>query len=600
MGVRCRFDDLVVGRAFELVDPTRILVADSLPEVPMVLGEVDDVLRAGGIVAGFVAYDAAPAFDRALTVRPPADVDHPLPLAWFGVFGGRVEVPTVPPPDCPPIGPWAWSVSEGAYGEAFAAVQEEIASGWTYQVNLAVQLTAELAGDPMALYRQLVHAQRGAHHGYVETDAFAIACGSPELFFAVHDGMVTTRPMKGTAPRGRYPEEDAVLAEALLSSEKERAENVMIVDLLRNDLGRIAPYGAVAATSLCVLEAYPTVWQLTSVVEAMVGEISLSRVFGALFPCGSVTGAPKASTMAIIARLEERSRGVFCGALGWAAGDQGTLEASFAVPIRTAVVDRESGRGSYGVGSGVTVGSSVAGEWGELASKAQVLAEPLPPSGLLETLRFEPGRGLVNVERHLDRLAASAERLGFRFDRGAIDAAIDGTGRLGTVARTRIVLGRAGEVTVEIDPLPEPSDVPVRLGIARQPVDRHDHRLFHKTTDRARYDRQLEGRSDAVDDVILWNREGEVTETTRANLLVEFDGRWWTPTLSCGLLPGVGRSVLLDRGVVTERVITVDDLWRADRLEVVSSLRGRRAAHLVGAGNANEAPSRGVVMGVRS
>ncbi|HWD24753.1 MAG TPA: chorismate-binding protein [Acidimicrobiales bacterium] len=579
MTVRCRFDDLSAGRAFELAEPSTILTTSSLDRVVSVLHEVDDAIEAGGCVAGFVAYEAAPAFDPALCVAE-RGVDA-LPLVWFGVFAERREVDVVDVPDRELHLRWHWSIDRAQFDAALSAIQGEIASGWTYQVNLTAQLAASFRDQPIEIYRQLVHAQRGAHHGLIETDEFAVACGSPELFFAVERGRVTTRPMKGTARRGRFAAEDVTRAQALITSSKERAENLMIVDLLRNDLGKVAPIGSVETPSLFSLEQYPTVWQMTSTVAAEIGHVSLAMLFSALFPCGSVTGAPKASTMAIIARLEEAPRGPYCGALGWADGSGESLRASFAVPIRTAVIDRVGERMTYGVGSGITVDSSVDAEWSELGAKAAIVTEPIVPHPLLETLRFSAVDGFIHLDRHLRRLEASANLLGHRFDRTRVDEALASVVTTHGVARVRILLAPCGAVTVEAHPMGEEPVVPIRLGLSRIPVDRADRRLFVKTTDRSRYDECLFGAGSDVDDVILWNAEGEVTETSRANLAVRLDGRWWTPPLRCGLLPGVGREILLEEGVVEERPVTIDELRGAEGIDVVSSMRGRLAATFV-------------------
>jgi para-aminobenzoate synthetase/4-amino-4-deoxychorismate lyase len=604
MEVRCRFDNFSTGRAFELVGPQTVVATSSIDEVTTVLAEVDRLVASGKELAGFVAYEAAPAFDPAYVVRP-ATSPSALPLVWFAAFDSRDEVGLVASPSAGWRPSWRWTSGFDEYRERFLAVQSEIAEGWTYQVNLTTKLLSAFEGDPVDLYSMLVHAQHGAHHGLLVTDEFAVACGSPELFFSIDGGRVTTRPMKGTARRGPTPAEDQTAAAALVGSEKERAENVMIVDLLRNDLGRLAPFGGVETTALFALEQYPTVWQLTSSIEATLGRVELSEVFAALFPAGSVTGAPKASSMAIIARLESDQRGPYCGAFGWAHAPGGALEASFAVPIRTAVVDRRGRRAAYGVGSGITVDSTAEGEWAELAAKVEVLTDPpshgtlpfgperggarLHPSGpddrasaigLLETLRFDPETGYVNLDRHLARLEGSARRLGYDVDRPALDAALRRL-RPGAASRVRIVVGHHGEVTVTAAPLAPLDDQPVRLRFATVPVDRRDPRLYDKTTDRERYDAFLPPAGEGIDDVVLWNREGEVTETTRANVLVGIAGAWWTPPVSCGLLPGVGRAIVVEGGTVAERVITREELRTADRLEVVSSLRGRRRAVLV-------------------
>jgi para-aminobenzoate synthetase/4-amino-4-deoxychorismate lyase len=580
--VRCRFDDLIAGEAFELTDLRRELRADRLEDVHRLLDDVEAETGAGRYAAGFVAYEAAPAFDRALTVRAERAVG--LPLAWFGIFATRRTAEPLRAPDEDPPGSWSSELDELGYGVAIGRIKERIAAGWTYQVNFTEQLDRPYPGDPFLLYRQLVSAQAGAYQGYFETDEFAIACGSPELFFALEGDRVISRPMKGTAARGRFPIEDAARAEGLLASAKERAENVMIVDLIRNDIGKIAVPGSVEVPEICRLERYPTLWQLTSTVEARLTEgTGLADVFAALFPCGSVTGAPKASTMALISELERSPRGAYCGAVGYVGPHAEHRWAQFAVGIRTAVVDRARGHASYGVGSGITWDSTEGGEWAELAVKTAVLAAAAGPFSLFETLRFEPGIGAVSLRRHLDRLAASADYFGFSYAEDELERVLRGAlAGTAVVSRVRIVLGRDGAVRVDVEPLGSGEPLPIRLAIDLQPVGHRDPMLFHKTTDRDRYDSRAARHPDA-DDVVLVNDRAEVTETTRANLLVRIDGSWWTPALDCGLLPGVGRAALLESGAVGERILRIDDLRGAEEIATVSSLRGQRRALLVGA-----------------
>jgi para-aminobenzoate synthetase/4-amino-4-deoxychorismate lyase len=371
-GLRCRFDDLAAGRAFRLAGLGGQLRTDSAGEVPDLVEEVERATGRGWHAAGFVAYEAAPAFDAALQVR--AREQSSIPLACFGLFRERREVPPVVPLGGPEGTCWEPEMDASEHEAAVAAVKDAIAFGLTYQVNLTQRLRRRWPGDPYRLYRRLAGSQAGAYHAYLATSTWAVACGSPELFFSLEGGIATTRPMKGTAPRGRTPEEDRARASALRFSAKERAENVMIVDLLRNDLGRVAAFGSVEVEDLLRLEAYPTVWQLTSTVRARVGEAGLARLFGALFPCGSVTGAPKPQTMALIAALERSARGVYCGAVGYAAPKGRLPEARFAVAIRTAVVDRVGGVASFGTGGGITWDSEPEGEWAEQQAKAAAIA----------------------------------------------------------------------------------------------------------------------------------------------------------------------------------------------------------------------------------
>ncbi len=580
MTIHCRFDDFVEGRAYVMAGLRDVVVAERVEEVPALLGAVDDAVRAGACAAGFLAYEAAPAFDDAFVVH--TQLGSALPLGWFGIFAERRSAPLLEPPRHELAIPWRWEGSEATHAGSVAAIRERIADGWTYQVNLTERRAAPFVGDPFVLYRQLAHAQRGAHHGYLATDDFAICCGSPELFFSVEGSSVRTRPMKGTAPRGRFPKEDEARRRALVGSEKERAENVMIVDLLRNDLSRIADVGGVSTTDLFTLERYPTVWQMTSEVTARVSEPSLGRIFAALFPCGSVTGAPKASTMAIIAALEGSARGPYCGAFGWADGRSGGLRASFAVPIRTAVVDTLRRRVTYGVGSGVTADSSAAGEWGELGAKAAVLDAPTVRPPLLETVRYDPEQGLVHLEEHLARMAASAEYLGYRFDRGDVGRAISEAALPVSPARLRILLDPSGATTVEIGELTTARSGLLCLGWSLCGVHSEDRRLFHKTADRERYGAHWDGQPSGIDDVVLWNERHEVTETTTANVVVLLDGAWWTPPLDAGLLPGIGRALALERGEIRERTIAIDELATAQEIALVSSVRGWRRARLAG------------------
>lgn len=581
--VWARFDDLGPGgESFVLTDLSAELVGRTAPEVAGVLSAAEQAAREGHWVAGFATYEAAPGLDPSLpSVGWPAG--HPLSslsLVWFGVFHRRQAV-TPPAPAGPPEAALVWDLDRDRawHARAVAEIQEDIAAGEYYQLNL----TARLAGsvpDPAGLYGALAAAQGGRHNALVVTPGHTVISASPELFFTTEAGEMTTRPMKGTAPRGRWPEEDRRNREALRTSAKERAENVMIVDLLRNDLGRIAEVGTVEVPALFDAERYPTVWQLTSTVAARTRpDVDLAGAFAALFPSGSVTGAPKRAAMRAIAGIEGRPRGVYCGAIGYLRPHPRSPRAHFSVAIRTITRDNDSGYAEYGSGGAITSSSDPAFEWAELLTKTAVLRSPPRPERLLETLRFEPPATLVNRSRHLARLAASAEYFGFPLDLDALELAfasvLDGRP---APARVRIVLEASGQVCVEATDLP-PSTGVVSLGVADRPVLSSDVLLFHKHGDRARYDRFREASGD-VDDVVLWNERREVTETTIANLAVQLDGRWWTPPLSSGLLPGVERGRLIETGELTERVILIEELAAAPALAVMNSLRGWRPAKL--------------------
>jgi para-aminobenzoate synthetase / 4-amino-4-deoxychorismate lyase len=447
-----RFDDLRTGTALLCPPPSEILTAVRPDEVADVLHRVHEATEAGSWAFGYVAYEAASGLDPQLPGGP-SSPDEP-PLVWFGLCEEPAEVWALTPPAeaVRPKTPWQSDWTDDEHARAVADVREHIAAGETYQCNLTDRLRSTDVGDPEELYARLALAQRGAYNAYLDLGRHVIASASPELFFEWAGDVVRTRPMKGTAPRGRTTAEDREQSRRLRSSTKEQAENLMIVDLLRNDLGRVAEVGSVAVDELFALERYPTVWQMTSEVSARVGTgTSLLDLFRALFPCGSVTGAPKRRTMQLIAELEPTPRGVYCGAVGLVAPPTAAFRARFNVAIRTAIVDRSTGEAVYGAGGGITWGSEAAAERAELLAKAAVLAHDVAEHRLLETLAFVPGEGLRHLDRHLARMADSADWAGFRFDRAVVtDAVRQAVARRNEPARVRILLARDGAVDVEL------------------------------------------------------------------------------------------------------------------------------------------------------
>ena len=578
-----RFDDVAGGTARCFPETSRVLVATTAEDVVPVLAEVERATDAGSWAFGYLAYEAAAGLDPGLAVapRPPGGS---LPLAVFGLADRPVDVPPVGPPPGRErgytVGPWGRAWTEAGHRAAVERVREHIAAGDTYQLNLTVRMRAPVSGDLEQLYADLAGAQRGPHAAYLDLGRHAVLSASPELFFRWRGDELLTRPMKGTARRGPTPAEDEAARARLLASAKERAENLMITDLLRNDLGRVAEVGSVAVPALFTAERYGTVWQLTSDVTARVRPgTGLTDVFRALFPSGSVTGAPKRRSMELIAGLEDSARGVYCGAIGWVAPPGGPERAVFSVAIRTVTVDRATGTAEYGTGGGITWSSDPADEHAELLAKAAILTERPEEFALLETMAAEPDGGLRDLDRHLARLAGSATWFGFPLDEAATRARLAAAVPPGTAARVRLLLHRDGRVDVETHPLPPAAEAPVRLAVDGEPVDPGSVWLRHKTTRREVYT-QRAARHPGADDVVLVNTAGHVTETTIANLAVRLDGRWWTPPLSAGCLPGVARGRLVEQGRLAERDLTPDDLRRAESLAVVSSLRGWRAAVL--------------------
>jgi para-aminobenzoate synthetase/4-amino-4-deoxychorismate lyase len=582
-----RSDDLQSGTAVRCPPPYRVLVAKRPDQVVGVLAEVERATDSGSWAFGYVAYEAAAGLDPHLPVHRSGTVG--MPLVWFGLCDEPTPVPpldTTASDRSPARAQWRPTWTPAEHARDVARIRERIAAGDTYQCNLTVRMAGRVRGDPFELYRDLALGQRGAHNAYLDLGRFAIASASPELFFRRTGDQLLLRPMKGTARRGRHLHEDRVLAQRLRSSPKEQAENVMIVDLLRNDVARVAETGSVAVPALFTVERYETVLQLTSDVTARLRPgTGLVELFRALFPCGSVTGAPKASSMDVIRSLEPGPRGVYCGAIGLVGPPDAPVRATFNVAIRTAVVDTDSGEAVYGTGGGITWDSEPAAEHAEVLAKATVLSAHVREFELLETMWYDPDGGLRNGDRHLRRMAESAEHLGFRFDLPTALRALRSrlTGR--DAARVRVRLRRTGAIAVDVEALPATLPGPVLLALDDEPVDPLERWLHHKTTFREPYDRRRLRRPD-VDDVVMVNTRGELTEVTRATLAVKVDGTWCTPPPESGCLPGVERARLLDLGVLHERVLRRTDLDTARGLAVISSLRGWRDARLLTAAGA--------------
>jgi len=551
-------------------NPTQIFSARSAEAV---IACLDDVQRAveqtGCWAAGFVAYEAAAGFGL-----PVANADTlSLPLAWFGIFppDGVALRERLDPGTGYSAGRWQPSMDRARYLAAVHEIKSRIAAGDTYQINYTFRLTATFRGDAISLLGDLDDAQRGPWGGYVDIGTHAICSASPELFFLLHGNRLECRPMKGTAPRGRSAEEDLRRAAALQQSAKNRAENVMVVDMTRNDLGRIALTGSVSVPSMFEVERYPGQWQMISTVAASTATTDLSRLFEALFPSGSVTGAPKRSSMAIIRDLETGPRGIYTGAIGCLTPGG---RAHFNVAIRTVVIDRERHQAEFGVGSGIVWDSVDTDEYEECVNKAAMLTRRQEPFRLLETLRWSDSEGFIRLDSHLARMRASADYFGFDQPaearvRAQLDSAVANRYR---DARIRILLDRDGNPEIEAHELAAAPD-PMRVVLAAEPVSTSDVFLFHKTTRRDVYERARSARPD-MDAVLLWNERGEITEATEANIVLEMSGRRVTPPIDCGVLPGVLRGELLNAGEVEERVIQRDDLPRASRIWLISSVRG--------------------------
>jgi para-aminobenzoate synthetase / 4-amino-4-deoxychorismate lyase len=561
-------------RWLRFAHPIEIVTTRSVADVLPSLRHLEEQVRTRRLyAAGYVAYEAAPAFDAALPVRSAPAV----PLLWFGLYE-HAEPIDLPATDRPadPIGPWQPTVTWNEYERAIDAIKDHIAAGRTYQVNYTYRLRAPFTSDSWTFFLQLARKQSN-YAAYLDLDRWVICSASPELFFQREGDRVMSKPMKGTAPRGRTLGEDRTQMEWLHHSEKNRAENVMIVDMIRNDLGRLAQIGSVNVPRLFEVECYPTVLQMTSTVTAQI-TASFTELLTALFPCASITGAPKVSTMKIIADLETTPRGVYTGAIGYLTPDR---SAQFNVAIRTVTIDRETGQAEYGVGGGIVWDSDAEDEYRECEIKTRVLTTPPIEFDLLEALLWTPvtggtpADGYFLLDRHTVRLQDSADYFGFRFDRA------EWRDRLEEVRRTwppfdhkvRVALDRGGNLSISATQLSEIARPPVqRVALAQQPIDSGDVFLYHKTSRRAIYDRARAAQPDC-DDVILWNERGEVTESCTANVVIDLNGELITPPIDCGLLGGTFRAELLAQGQIVERVITIEMLRAARRMWLINSVR---------------------------
>jgi para-aminobenzoate synthetase / 4-amino-4-deoxychorismate lyase len=541
-----------------------LIEAWTADDVARALGEIDASVARGLTAAGYCAYELGYVFEpRLLSLLPKT----PGPLLRFHLFGAarrlsagarfrwlseRAQGPAI-------SGSALASLSAAEHRAKVARVRQLIADGDVYQVNLTLKLKGD-AGDPFATYAALRTRARAGACSFLRFDDEDVLSFSPEMFFQVKDGRIAARPMKGTVGRAGGIAEDDARRRELLSDEKQRAENLMIVDLLRNDLSRVATGGSVHVTDLFTVETYPRFHTLTSGIEAKLdGAASLSRVLPALFPCGSVTGAPKIRAMEIIREIEHVPRGVYCGAVGYVARDR----MAFNVAIRTLVL--RDGWSEMGVGGGIVWDSDAAAEYDEALLKARFFTDTPEAVRLIETLRWTPEGGFHLLSRHLARLSGSSRYFGYVCQqarvRRALDAAVAGKDE---PQRVRLTLGERGDVDVTTAAFSAtPTGAVWRYALAETAVDSQDLRVRHKTTARGFYDQALASAPEC-DEVVFVNERGEVTEGSRTNIFVEHSGVWLTPPLSSGLLDGCLRRELIENGPqrVVERVLYPADLAR--------------------------------------
>ena len=560
-------------------EPHRIFVADKLDNVIPALREIERSVDANEWhAAGFISYEAASAFDPALRTRasiPLPDKNSSLhsgpeegfPYLWFGLYPKPRPVILPRPAGPREILNWQPISDRATYNAAIAGIREYIADGRTYQVNYTMRLRTDFDTSAWEFFLHIAGNQN-THAAYVDAGRYVICSASPELFFQLDGKTITSRPMKGTVKRGRTTTEDQQQADWLKASEKNRAENVMIVDMIRNDMGRIAEIGSVHVPDLFNTERYPTLWQMISTVTAQTNA-SIVEIFRALFPCASITGAPKVSTMRIISELETTPRKIYTGAIGYLSPNR---QAKFSVAIRTAIIDRERMRAEYGIGGGIVWDSTSADEYSEALLKARILTEAQPEFDLLETMLWTPQDGYFLGEKHVERLLDSADYFEFKVSRQTIELRLAKIAeRFDSPQRVRLLLNKEGNVKVESEPHLS-SNGRLHICLAKNPVNSETVLPFHKTTQRDIYNRARED-VPHCDDVLLHNERGELTEFTIANLVLELDGELVTPPIHCGLLPGVFRAHLVETGQVGERVVPVQRLRDCTKIFRVNSVR---------------------------
>ncbi|QYF80536.1 aminodeoxychorismate synthase component I [Brevibacterium sp. PAMC21349] len=561
------------SRPLYFANPKKVITAHSIEDVLPQFQKVQEAIEQGNYAAGYVSYEAAPAFEQSFKVKDGAK----MPLLWFGIFDKPEEEIPEKMTEAFHLAEWQSETDSNAYRSGFQRIKSEIKKGNTYQVNYTMRLQSKFEGDDFAFFERLKRAQRSNYSAYLNMGSHRILSASPELFFRWEDGQLITRPMKGTVKRGTTLEMDQLNADWLAASEKNQAENYMIVDLLRNDLGMIAEPGSVKVPQLKAIEKYPTVWQMTSTITADTNPgTTIIDIFKALFPCGSITGAPKIKTMEIIADIENSPREVYCGAIGFITPES---EAVFNVPIRTVVIEKETGKAEYGVGGGITWDSELSEEYDEAFLKAKLLTVERPAYKLLESIKLSDGEYYL-LNDHIDRMKQSAEYFDYRFSELYLRDRLQKYAEInhGTLQKVRVLLHENGEIEVlgqAIKPLgPEFTAI-----LAEAPISSANPFLFHKTTNRDVYEGFQMNNPD-FQDVLLWNEEGFITEFTNGNVVVKINGDLYTPPVEAGLLAGTFRQELIRKKEIKVKNISKADLNNAEEIWFINSVRGKLKVNL--------------------
>ncbi len=572
--------------------PYEIFVAFRPEDVVPTLEAAEASRAKGGALAGLIAYEAGLVLEDRIVPLANARSGAHGPLVWLGLFEEPERIPAADVPawlaarseGTASLSPMEPQLSPAGYEAAFGRLSKRISDGDIYQANLTYPLAGSYRGDPMALYAQLRGSANAGYGGMVFDGSDWLLSFSPELFVALDpEGKAKAKPMKGTRPRGTDTETDAALAKELSESVKDKAENLMIVDLIRNDLSRVAIPGSVRVDAPFAIESYPTVHQMVSSVRAQLAEgMGASDLVRAMFPCGSITGAPKIRAMELIQEVERDARGAYCGAIGRIGADG---SAAFNVAIRTlklTPIENDQGSAILGVGSAIVADSDPLAERRECEVKAG-FARGGSSGGadLIETMAFDPETGIALLELHLARMKRSAAALGFEFDRHALRNQIQAlVFELSEPTKVRLLTSKGGASAIETGSMPQAFDGPAPAVALPNPLDPSDWRLSHKTSDRGFYvDALRAAKAHGGEEALLVREDGLVTEGSFTNVFVERDGMLLTPPASLGLLPGVLREYLIEKGQAREAELTLDDL--IDGFQLGNAVRGLFAAKLV-------------------
>ena len=557
--------------------PLEVLYTHDLNHVKDVLNEVQNkVEKKKLIAAGYLSYEAAPAFDNAYSVNEKGS----LPLICFGLFKDYKIEKTLESQDfeSAEVIEWEIATDRTLYESHLQYIKDQIKLGNTYQVNYTLRKHSNVISNPYGFF--LEKAQDAPYAAFIDSDEHAIISMSPELFFKLSGDSLMCKPMKGTSKRGKTLQEDIALMEDLKNSEKDKAENIMITDMLRNDMGKISNTGSVKVLSEFDIEKYPTVWQMTSSIESE-ASTSITGIFEALFPCASVTGAPKVSSMKIISEIEGQPREIYTGAIGYIAPNN---EAQFSVPIRTILSDKKACRSVYGTGSGIVWDSESQKEWDECQNKSAILSASSQNFELFETMRWNSSKKIFLEKLHLDRLKDSAEFYNFKFHYEKIsDKLQDYLKNLepGSEKVIRLFLAKDGEIRLTTSAYKEQNkDKSHYISLATQPVNSEDRSLYHKTTNRSVYENAI-GENPDCDDILLWNEAGNITESTISNVIFKKDSEYYTPPVSCGLLSGTFRAHMISQGHLKERIIPKAEINLYSEIYLINSVRGKYPVKLI-------------------